>query len=128
MRSRPLVDRAMRAELALPGGASGEIRVSLWGWPPLSVGARVAGEHGELSVINFLAPHVFHWLTVRGPGGTRVERVAGEAAYTSQLRNFYAAITAGAPVLTDAQDAVVTMGLLDDIYRAAGLPPRGNGG
>ncbi|MEU6716455.1 Gfo/Idh/MocA family oxidoreductase [Nonomuraea sp. NPDC046802] len=125
LRSRPLVDRSMRAELAFPGGASGEVRMSLWGWPPLSIAARVSGERGELSVVNFLAPHVYHRLKVGGPDGTRVERVAGEPTYTSQLRAFHAAVTTGAQVLTDAGDAVVTMGLLDDIYRAAGLPPRG---
>ncbi|MGW4800832.1 Gfo/Idh/MocA family protein [Nonomuraea sp. NPDC004297] len=124
-RGLPLVDRAMEAELAFAGGARAELRMSLWGRPPLSVAARVTGERGELSVLNFLAPHLYHRLKVRGPGGTRVERVAGEPTYTAQLRAFRSAVTAGAPVLTDAGDAVVTMGLIDDIYRAAGLPPRG---
>ena len=125
LRSRPLVDRAMRAELSFPGGAWGEIRVSLWGRPPLSVSARVTGGRGELSVVNFLVPHVWHRLKVRGPAGVRVERVGGEPTYTAQLRAFHAAVTSGAPVLTGAADAAVTAGLLDDVYRAAGLPPRG---
>ncbi|MFG1699544.1 Gfo/Idh/MocA family protein [Nonomuraea sp. NPDC049309] len=125
LRSRPLIDRAMRAELVFPGGARGEIRVSLWGRPPLSISAHVTGERGAVSVANFLVPHVWHRLKVRGPGGARVERVDGEPTYTAQLRAFHAAVTTGTPPLTGAADAVVTAGLLDDVYRAAGLPPRG---
>ena len=30
----------------------------------------------------------------------------------------------GAPVITDAEDAVKNMRVIDDIYRAAGLPGR----
>ncbi|WP_236667297.1 MULTISPECIES: hypothetical protein [unclassified Nonomuraea] len=125
LRSRPLIDRVMRAELVFHGRA--EVRVSLWGWPPPSIAACVTGERGELSVLNFLAPHVYHRLKVRGPEDIRVERIGGRPPDTSQLRAFHAAVTRGAPVLTGAQDAVVTMGLIDDIYRVAGLPPRGNG-
>ena len=39
--------------------------------------------------------------------------------------------TVGAPLdkarrdLTDATEAIVNMQLIDDVYRAAGLPPRG---
>jgi predicted dehydrogenase len=48
-------------------------------------------------------------------------------AYTHQLRAFAGAVLDGGPVLTDARDAVNTMSVIDDVYRAAGLSPRGEG-
>jgi predicted dehydrogenase len=45
-----------------------------------------------------------------------------------QLRAFAAAITSGEPVPTSAASALVTMRLIDDAYRAAGLAPRPAGG
>jgi hypothetical protein len=52
----------------------------------------------------------------------------GAPTYTSRLRAFRTAVTTGDPVLKEVQDAVITMSLLDDIYRAARRPPGGNGG
>ena len=62
-----------------------------------------------------------------GPFGyTRAtQRVKGEATYDAQLRAFVAAVREGGPVLTGADDAIVTMRVIDDIYRAASLPIRG---
>jgi predicted dehydrogenase len=51
------------------------------------------------------------------PGG-------GETTYVWQLRAFAAAIAGASPVPTSAAHAVTTMRLIDDAYRAAGLPPR----
>jgi hypothetical protein len=45
-----------------------------------------------------------------------------------QLRAFAAAIASGDPVPTSAANALVTMRLIDDAYRAAGLVPRPTAG
>ncbi|MFD1051321.1 Gfo/Idh/MocA family protein, partial [Kibdelosporangium lantanae] len=37
----PLVDRCVTAEVCFPNGATGSVSVSMWGWPPLAVGASV---------------------------------------------------------------------------------------
>jgi predicted dehydrogenase len=125
LRKDARIDRAMTAELAFPGGASGQIRASLWSRCLLSLGARVAGERGELKVNNFLFPHYFHRVRIRTAEAKRAERVPGKASYVHQLEAFAAAARNGADVLTPARDAVITMGLIDDVYRAAGLPVRG---
>ena len=52
-------------------------------------------------------------------------KVPGESSYTCQLRAFADAVLHGKPVLTPASDAVANMKVIDDIYRAAGLEPRG---
>ncbi len=121
----PGVDRAMKATLRFPDGATGRVACSMWSRRLLSVSARVVGDAGRIKVFNFVAPHRYHRLTVASGGRRWHERVAGEPTYTSQLRAFVDAVTDGGPVLTPASDSVRTMRVIDDIYRAAGLRPRG---
>ena len=120
----PQVDRAMVAEYALAGGATGRTTASLWSRHVLALSATVVGERGSLRVFNFVMPQAYHRLTVRLDGRSRHERVPGEATYLYQLRAFAAAVEGG-PNLTPAADAVHTMRLIDDCYRKAGLNPRG---
>jgi predicted dehydrogenase len=122
---RPQVDRAMTAALRFPTGATGAITCSLWSHRLLALSARVLGSSGELRIFNFLAPQYYHRLRVRSGNGGWTERVPGETTYTCQLRGFAAAINAGAEVLTPPADSVATMTVIDEIYRAAGLSPRG---
>ena len=122
----PGVDRAMTATFVFAGGATGRVTASMWSRTLLRMSAKVVGERGTMTVFNPFMPHVFHRLKVTVGGRTRRERVPGEATYIHQLRAFAAAAD-GDPAanLTPPEDAVVTMGLIDEIYRAAGLPPRG---
>ncbi|MEU5535798.1 Gfo/Idh/MocA family oxidoreductase [Streptomyces sp. NPDC020362] len=125
------VDRAMSAELTFPGGATGRVRASMWSRRVLSIRARAVGAAGELDVTNFVMPQLHHRLTIRAPreaGGRTVrrERVPrNPSSYACQLSAFAAAVLDGGPVVTSARDAVATMGVLDEIYRACGLPLRG---
>ncbi|MFJ9629745.1 Gfo/Idh/MocA family protein [Streptomyces sp. NPDC101175] len=134
LRKDPRIDRAMEAELAFPGGATGRLRASMWSRRVLSIRARAIGSQGELTVTNFLMPQLYHRLTVRTTSGpdrptTRHERVARQpSSYACQLSAFAAAVLDGDPVLTSARDAVETMGVIDGIYRTGGLPPRGEAG
>jgi predicted dehydrogenase len=120
----PGVDRAMIASLRFPDGAAGRVTCSMWSRRLLGVSARVFGDAGELSVFNFVAPHVFHRLSVRTAQRRWHERVPGEPTYVCQLRAFAAAVRDGGEVLTPAADSVNTMRLIDAIYVAAGLRPR----
>jgi len=120
----PGVDRAMDIRLRYPDGATGRAVCSMWSTRLLDVSLRIDGETGAIRVFNFLAPQYFHRLTVRTASGVRRERVPGPSTYTCQLRAFRAAVVDGGPVLTSAADAVPTMGLIDNAYRAAGLEPR----
>lgn len=120
----PDVDRAMQVRYTFPGGATGESSTSMWSHRLLRFALRVTGERGTMKVFNFIAPQYFNRLTVT-VGVKTSERVRGEASYTAQLRAFASAVNDGGPVLTPPADAVVTMRLIDDIYRAAGMPIRG---
>lgn len=120
----PDVDRRMDAELRFPGGVTGHITASLFSSTLLRIGVRVTGEAGEMRVLNFIAPHIYHRLTVRTAQGWRSERVAGEATYTYQLRAFAQAIQQGTAVPTGPAEAVANMRVIDAVYRKAGLHPR----
>lgn len=121
----PGVDRAMTASLRFPDGATGRITCSMWSRRLLGVSAKVIGCKGEIRVLNYLAPQFFHRLSVRSGSGRWTERVPGDATYTYQMRAFAAAVSDGGEVLTPASDAVATMTVIDNIYLAAGLQPRG---
>ena len=120
----PGVDRWMQAELAFPSGASGRVRASMWSARLLDVSARVVGTEGDLRVLNPVAPHFFHRLSVRTRDERRTERVHGEPTYTAQLRAFAAAVRDGAALPTDGEDGVRSMAVIDAVYAAAGLPLR----
>ena len=121
----PGVDRRMDAELRFEGDRSGRITASLLSSSLLRLSARVVGDEGELAVLNFVMPQLFHRLRVKTLRGSRSERVAGDATYTHQLRSFVRAVREGAPFETDAADGIANMRAIDAIYRAAGLEPRG---
>lgn len=122
---RPGVDRFTEAELRFPGGVTGRVRCALFSARLLELRASVRGERGELHVFNPVAPHFFHRLRVRSPDGDRRERVPGDATYTGQLRAFVRWVREGVPMPTDAAHGVANMRVIDAVYRAAGLSPRG---
>lgn len=124
-RSRGLVDRAMTAWFSYPSGATGRTDASLWSRRVFGISAHVDGTRGRMRVFNYVVPHFYNSLTVRIDGRRTRERVRGDSSYVAQLRRFLAGVREGADVITTPRDALVTMRLLDDIYRAAGLPLRG---
>jgi len=121
----PDIDRAMDVDYAFPGGATGHSTTSMWSHRLFRFALKVTGTKGEMKVFNFIAPQFFNRLTVVIEGKKTSERVKGEATYTAQLRAFEAAVNDGGPVITSPDDAIVTMRLIDDIYRAAGMRLRG---
>ena len=121
---KPNVDRAMRADLRFPSGHTGRVRASMWSSNVLNLSARAIGEHGELSVINPLAPQAWHRLSVRGKQGKRVEHLSKRHSYDFQLDAFTAAVLRGEPVLTPPSDSIANMAVIDGIYEAAGMSPR----
>lgn len=118
------IDRWLEADLRLPSGATARVTNSMWSGRLLSCGARVVGSEGEMRVLNPVAPHLLHRLSIRVGGRRRRERFGRTPTYTHQLRAFRAAVRDGAPLPTDALDAVKNMELLDAIYDASGLGVR----
>ncbi len=121
----PQIDRRMEAELRFPSGASGRMTCSLFSASLLRVRARVLGSEGEMSVLNPIAGHLYHRLSLRSRTGRRVERVPGEASYVCQLRAFADHLRRGTPVPTGPEDSVANMRVIDAVYERAGLARRG---
>jgi predicted dehydrogenase len=123
------VDETMSVFLRFPGGATAWLDLSFGpGGGRFRADVHVVGTHGQLTVLNFIHPHNGFRMTTSTPEHTESVAAdpahAAETTYLGQLRAFSAAVRSGEPFPTTAGHAVVTMALIDDIYRAAGLPPR----
>jgi predicted dehydrogenase len=121
----PGVDRWMRAELAFPSGAVGRTTVSLYGGVPLRLGFHLVGTKGVLKVLNPTLPSMYSRFSARIGGHRRRESFPRRPTYTYQLEAFVAAVLDGEPLLTPPADSIANMKVIDDIYTAAGLRPRG---
>ena len=123
--SSPGVDRWMTADFRLPDGATGRMTCSMFSPTLLRIAARVTGTDGEMRVLNPVGAHYYHRLRVKGRNGVSRERVGTGTTYLHQLRAFAAAVRDGAPYPTTPADAVANMRVIDAVYRAAGMHPRG---
>jgi predicted dehydrogenase len=121
----PDVDRAMRAELRFPSGHTGTIQCSMWSSSLLRLHAVAVGDRGEMRVFNPTTPQLLHRLKVTAGGATRVERFPRRPTYEYQLDAFAAAVLDGRDTLTPPSDSIANMRVIDSIYRAAGMKPRG---
>jgi predicted dehydrogenase len=120
----PGVDEWLDAELEFPDGATGRVRCHMAA-DRRQYRCRIIGSRGEATALNFVEPHQDDRVVVTTAAGTRTEALGRRSSYTYQLEAFAAHLRQGAPLLTGADDAVANMQLIDDCYRAAGLPRRG---
>ncbi len=121
----PNVDRAMRAELTFPAGPTGRITCSMWSTWFIQTYVRVTGDRGEMRVVNPTSPQLWHRMRVKAGGNTRTERFTRRPTYEFQLEAFCAAVLRGEPTLTPPADSIANMRVIDAIYVAAGMTPRG---
>jgi len=120
------VDRAMEADVRFASGAEGRINCSLWSWKIAKIAATVKLEGGEIRAFNPIVPQLFHGLRWRKTGGPwNKEKFPKKATYAYQLEAFRDAVVDGKPFITTTAEAVKTMQVVDAVYRAAGMSPRG---
>jgi len=119
------VDVSMQAELEFEGGVTGQMATSMADDQKYATFLSVEGERGKLSVKNPLAPHNGHELEWSHDGEHHSETVDGMTTYRHQLLAFVDAVRRGTLLPTMGADAIANMRLIDAVYRAAGLPPRG---
>lgn len=121
------IDLQTDAILELTGGIPARVRASFIGDDRGSMSLRVEGSDALLEATSVIVPQWGATLTVTSSNGQALieERAAeGENSYTRQLEHLVAVLGSGAPSILDADRAVGTMRVVDDIYRAAGLQPR----
>ncbi|HEY4375855.1 MAG TPA: Gfo/Idh/MocA family oxidoreductase, partial [Acidimicrobiales bacterium] len=121
----PKVDRWMQADVRWPEGHTGRMRCAMWSSTPLKLTIRAWGERGELRVFNQTGPQFYHRFTVVRDGKKHREKFPRKSTYAYQLEAFTSAVLHGTPVLTPPPDSVQNMRVIDAVYRAAGLPIRG---
>ena len=121
------VDRFMQAEFGFENGATGQMTCSLWSSKLVKIGARIELEGGEVKVRNPVVPQFFHSFKWRrtGESAWRKERFDRTPTYTYQLTAFRDAVMSGTAFPTNIDDAIRNMQVIDAVYRAAGLEPRG---
>lgn len=119
----PDVDAWCDVELEFPSGATG-LSTHTMVADEDSFTLRVVGTKGEAFVHDFIKPNDDDRVTIRTDDGTTVEHLGKRTSYTYQLEAFAAHVQRGEPVPLDTDDAVANMALIDDAYRAAGMPPR----
>ena len=119
----PGVDEWLEARLRFPSGATGVARCHMSS-DRRQMTYRVVGSRGEVSVLNFVEPHLDDRVIIQTSAGRQVERHGTKSSYTYQLEAFVRAVREGAPMPIDVDDAVANMRLIDACYVAAGLQPR----
>jgi predicted dehydrogenase len=122
----PKIDITMDAEFRFGDGLEAHISCSIASDCVAAAWFCAFGDGGELMVTNPVAPHRGHLLMVRNGSGEYEEVVEGNATYFHQLNAFVAAVRRGTPLPTSGSDGVLNMRVIDEIYRAAGLPCRGS--
>jgi predicted dehydrogenase len=124
-----LVDRVLAARLSFADGATGWFESVFTQDGDFRADLHVSCERGTVRLDNFILAHEgrLNTTTVDHAGDTAVaSELPGPdwSTYVWQLRAFATAIRTGTPVETSAENAVHTMRVIDDAYRAAGLPTR----
>jgi predicted dehydrogenase len=119
----PGVDADMRIEMEFADGVSGLARTSMQS-PESYIYARFVGEDGELEVENPFIPMRGNTLKITSGGKSRTETTTTEPSYNFQLRALADVLLRGAPVVTNLEDAINNMVVIDAAYVAAGLPLR----
>ena len=119
------IDVAMEIDLRFPGGIPAHARCRMSPGTPRSVEVNIVGEAGRMRVVDPLTPHRGHLIELELGFGRVVETLTLRPTFEFQLRAFAAQIAGGPAMPTDAEDGVISMRVIDNVYRAAGLPLRG---
>lgn len=122
---RPGIDTVMSAELQFPGGVPATISCSMADDAKFSANLTLTGEDGTLSMLNPLAPHHGHRISITRNGETETLKVDSETTYHHQLDHVVDVLAGRAQPITGGEDAVANMTAIDAIYAAAGMAPRG---
>jgi predicted dehydrogenase len=122
---REQVDVTMEADLRFPGGVPAHISTGIIPGTWYTAWVHVVGDEGALLVDNPVIPQAGNRIEIATAAGTTVETFERTPSYALQLEAFARAVAGGAPMPTDADDGVISMRVIDAVYRAAGLSPRG---
>ena len=122
----PDIDLKLEAHYRFPSGITAATSGDMSPDAKFRADLTVTGSDGTLTVNNPLAPQTGHAITTTTATGTSTETLDRRPTYDYQMDAFIDAVLNGTKPLTDAEDAVKQMRVIDACYTAAGLTPRGN--
>lgn len=122
----PGVDLITEARLEFPGGVPARLRTSMKPGQAFKALLAIKGSEGVLTAINPIHPLRGHSISIQRSGKTRRYTVDGETTFDYQLAHVVDVLSGRATPLTGGEDAVANMALIDAIYEAGGLKPRGS--
>jgi predicted dehydrogenase len=117
------IDRRMTAHLDIEG-IDARVDCGMWSSRPFALGFEVVGSRARMRVAWPYHPQAGGRIRIDGPQVRRRERAERKSSYRYQLEAFRDAIAAGVENLHGVDEAVATMDVVDDIYRASGMNPR----
>ena len=115
------VDLSMEAQLEFPGGETAKVFCSMDEHKLRNSESAivVSGSAGRMTVVNPLAPHAGHSLTIETADGSRSEEVPGQSTYYHQLEWMLDVIAGRREPLTGGRDGLETMRVIDAVYALA---------
>ena len=114
----------MWVELAYPGGIRGQLHWNMNADRRRMVWT-VTGTAGTAVVPGFAVPHLDNRIVLTREGNTEEQTLGDQTSYTYQLAALADTLQTGAGFLIDVDDSVANAELIDEVYRRAGLSPRG---
>lgn len=114
-------DLSTQAELQFPGGTRGSITTTMFADSGLDVTLDITGTRGTVHVHNLVFPSSGHYVHEEIDGITRDWTVGGNSTYDHQLDAIVSGLASGEQLLTEGEDSVANMELIDAIYAAAGI-------
>jgi hypothetical protein len=114
----------MRVELAYPNGVQGQLHWDMNAADRQMVWT-VVGTAGTAVVPAFAVPHMDNRILITRNGSTKEQFLGDQTSYTYQLAAFAETLRRCAEFLIDVDDSVANAELIDEVYRRAGLSPRG---
>jgi predicted dehydrogenase len=121
---KPDVDAAMWVELAYPGGIRGRLHWNMNADSRQMVWT-VTGTAGTAVVPAFAVPHLDNRIVITHDGRTAEQTLGDQTSYSYQFAALADTLQTGAEFLIDVEDSVANAELMDEVYRRAGLSPRG---
>lgn len=121
----PDVDVYLKADLVLPSGIKASAEGDMREGAKFKTFITVVGSDGTMTVNNPVAPHIGNSIELTIGGETTTEAFDKRPSYSYQLDAFIDAVKSGKTPITDPEDAVKQMELIDRCYEAAGLRLRG---
>ncbi|MBY9068465.1 Gfo/Idh/MocA family oxidoreductase [Hyphomonas sp. WL0036] len=121
----PGIDLVTEALMEFPGGIPARLRTSMKPDQKFRAVLAIKGSEGILRANNPIHPTLGNSISIQR--GTDITRYTtdGETTFDYQLAHVLDVIAGKAEPLTGGEDAVANMAMIDAIYEAGGLSPRG---